>query len=141
MSKSGVIVIIEDDLDDRKFLGEIIKELNVTNELKWFETSEEALDFISTTFQSIFIILSDVNLPGKSGLEFKKTLDDHPELRRKSIPFIFYSTAANQDDVNEAFLTMTTQGFFKKGPDYENAKNAIKVILDYWRLCRHPNTQ
>lgn len=141
MSKSGVIVIIEDDLDDRKFLGEIIKELNVTNELKWFETSEEALDFISTTFQSIFIILSDVNLPGKSGLEFKKTLDDNPELRRKSIPFIFYSTAANQDDVNEAFLTMTTQGFFKKGPDYENAKIAIKVILDYWRLCRHPNTQ
>jgi len=141
MSKSGVIVIIEDDVDDRKFLGEIIRELEIVNELRWFETSESALEYIATTYQSIFVILSDVNLPGKSGLEFKKTLDENPDLRRKSIPFIFYSTAANQDDVNEAFLNMTTQGFFKKGPDYENAKIAIKVIFDYWRLCRHPNTQ
>jgi len=141
MSKSGVIVIIEEDVDDRKFLGEIIRELELPNELRWFETSESALEYISTTFQSIFVILSDVNLPGKSGLEFKKTLDENPELRRKSIPFIFYSTAARQEDVNEAFLNMTTQGFFKKGPDYESSKTTIKAIFDYWRLCRHPNTQ
>ena len=141
MSKSGVIVIIEDDIDDRKFLGGIFKELELPNELKWFETAESAMDYLCTTFQSIFIILSDVNLPDKSGLEFKRTLDDDPKLRRKSIPFIFYSSAANQADVNDAFLNMTTQGFFKKGPDYQNSKNTIKVILDYWRLCRHPNTQ
>jgi len=141
MSKSGVIVIIEEDVDDRKFLGEIIRELELPNELRWFETSESALEYISTTFQSIFVILSDISLPGKSGLEFKKTLDENPELRRKSIPFIFYSTAARQEDVNEAFLNMTTQGFFKKGPDYESSKTTIKAIFDYWRLCRHPNTQ
>lgn len=141
MSKSGVIVIIEDDVDDRKFLGEIISELGVANELKWFETAESALEFLSTTFQSIFIIISDVKLPGQSGLEFKKAVDDDPTLRRKSIPFVFYSTDANQDDVNDAFLNMNTQGFFKKGPDYEKAKDAIKIIFDYWKLCRHPNTQ
>lgn len=141
MSKSGVIVIIEDDIDDRKFLGEIIRELEVTNEIKWFETSESALEYLSSTFQSIFIILSDISLPGNSGLEFKKTIDDDSVLRRKSIPFIFYSTAANQEEINYAYLNMTIQGFFKKGPDYENSKIAMKAIFDYWRLCRHPNTQ
>lgn len=141
MSKSGVIVIIEEDLDDRKFLADIIRDLELQNELKWFEDAEGALEYISTTFQSIFVILSDVNLPGKSGLEFKKTVDENPELRRKSIPFVFYSTAASQGDVNDAFLNMNTQGFFEKGPDYETAKMTIKVIFDYWRLCRHHNTQ
>ncbi len=141
MSKSGVIVIIEDDIDDRKFLGQIMKELQVPNELKWFETAESAMEYLATTFQSIFVILSDVKLPGQSGLEFKRSVDADPKLRRKSIPFVFYSTAASQEDVNEAFLNMTVQGFFKKGPDYEQAKTALKVIFDYWRLCRHPNTQ
>lgn len=141
MSKSGVIVIIEDDTDDRKFLGEIIAELSLPNELKWFETAETALDYICTTFQSIFIIISDVHLPGQSGLEFKRKIDADPGLRRKSIPFVFYSTAANQEDVNEAFLNMTIQGFFKKGPDYQAAKKTLSTIFDYWRICRHPNTQ
>lgn len=141
MSKSGVIIIIEDDIDDRKFLGEILKELEIPNELKWFESAEDAMDYLCTTSQSIFVILSDVNLPGKNGLDFKRTLDSDPKLRKKSIPFIFYSTAANQEDVNDAYLNMTIQGFFKKGPDYEQAKKAIKIILDYWKLCRHPNTQ
>ncbi len=141
MSKSGVIVIIEDDIDDCKFLAEIIKELEIPNEIRWFETAQSAMEFIASTFQSIFIIISDTNLPGRSGLEFKKSIDDDPVLRRKSIPFVFYSTAANQAEVNEAYLTMTIQGFFKKGSDYESSKIALKAIFDYWRLCRHPNTQ
>lgn len=141
MSKSGAIIIVEDDIDDRKFFESIFLELGVTNQLKWFDSAESAIMFLSTTSQPIFVIISDVNLPGTNGLEFKKSLDSDPKLRRKSIPFIFYSTAANQEDVNDAYLNMTIQGFFKKGPDYENAKNTIKIIFDYWKLCRHPNTQ
>lgn len=141
MSKSGVIVIVEDDIDDQKFLGEIFQELELPNEIKWFETAESALEYVSDTFQSLFIIISAINLSGRSGLEFKKDIDADPVLRRKSIPFVFYSTTANQEDVNEAYTNMSIQGFFKKGPDYDNAKNAIRIIVDYWKLCKHPNTQ
>jgi hypothetical protein len=34
---------------------------------------------------------------------------------------------------------MTIQGFFKKGSEYKEMKNLIRIILDYWRACRHPN--
>jgi len=141
MSKSGVIVIVEEDIDDRNLLAKIFDELGLPNELKWFEAGEAAMEYLTTTFQSIFVIISDVNLSGQSGLEFKRNIDADPELRRKSIPFIFYSTLAKQEDVNEAYVNMTIQGFFKKGSDYESIKQAFSTIFDYWRICIHPNTQ
>jgi hypothetical protein len=37
-------------------------------------------------------------------------------------------------------MGMTIQGFFKKGDDYEQIKKDIRLILDYWSACKHPNS-
>lgn len=140
MSKSGTIVIVEDDIDDKFFLESIIRELNIPNEIRWFDNTDDALAFLAFTVSPIFIIFSDINIPGKNGLEFKRQIDGDFKLRKKSIPFIFYSTSAYQRDVNEAYLHMTIQGFFKKGTEYDQTKKMIKTIFEYWQLCQHPNT-
>lgn len=140
MEISGIVVIIEDDLDDRIFIQQIFKDLSIDNKIEWFDNAGEAFDFLKATSQKIFIIFSDVNLPGQSGLEFKRRIDADSKLRKKSIPFVFYSTSANQNDVNEAYTKMTIQGFFKKDMDYEAARNLMKVIFEYWSVCKHPNT-
>ncbi|HEX8268974.1 MAG TPA: response regulator [Flavobacterium sp.] len=139
MAKTGPIVIIEDDADDKSILEEVLRDLNVPNEIIWFEGTEEAYNYLCTTTESIFLIFCDINLPGLNGLEFKRTVDAVPELRRKSIPFLFYSTTATQKDVNEAYTEMTVQGFFTKGSNYPELKRLIGIILDYWMSCRHPN--
>lgn len=141
MSKTGALVIVEDDQDDRKFLERIFGDLGLTNKIIWFDAADEALSFLSSTNQNIFMIFSDIKLPGKSGLELKRAIDADHKLRKKSIPFVFYSTTANQNDINEAYTQMTIQGFFKKDPDYEDAKKLMKIILEYWSICHHPNTQ
>jgi len=141
MSKSGIILIVEDDIDDRAFLKSVFKKLDITNEIVWFDNTDDTLNFLRKTTRSIFLIFSDINLPGKNGLEFKRIIDATPKLRKKSIPFVFYSTAAHQRDINEAYTQMTVQGFFKKGLDTSETENIIKTIFDYWSLCKHPNTQ
>jgi response regulator RpfG family c-di-GMP phosphodiesterase len=141
MSKSGMLVIVEDDLDDQIFLSGVLKKIGIENEIAWFDNTDDALNFLLTTTRSLSIIFSDINLPGKNGLEFKRTIDSTPKLRKKSIPFVFYSTAANQKDVNEAYTNMTVQGFFKKGMDTSETEMIMKIIFDYWTLCKHPNTQ
>ena len=139
MSKTGPIIIIEDDEDDKHIFETIVKELGYKNIILWHENTDEAFEYLCTTTDSPFVIFSDVNLPGRNGLDFKAKIDDVPELRRKSIPYIFYSTSANQHDVNRAYTQMTIQGFFKKDDDYDVMKSNIKLILEYWSVCRHPN--
>ena len=140
MSKTGPIVALEDDADDRGIFEDILKELNVENQLVWFTRAEDAFRYLKTTSEQPFVIFSDVNLPGLKGTEFKQQIDNDAELRKKSIPFVFYSTSVDQRTVNEAYTKMTVQGFFQKGYRFEELKKDIKLILDYWQVCKHPNS-
>jgi CheY-like chemotaxis protein len=141
MAKSGPIVVLEDDADDEAILNNILKELNIANKLVWFTKADEAFHYLLTTTEQPFIIFSDINLPGQNGIEFKRRIDSDPQLRKKSIPFVFYSTYVDQRSVNEAYTKMTVQGFFEKSNSYSAIKTNIKLIIDYWLACRHPNSE
>jgi CheY-like chemotaxis protein len=139
MSKSGPIVLVEDDLDDKEIFEDITKGLGIKNEIVWFNECESALTYLRTN-DAIFLIFCDINLPGLNGLEFKLNIDTDPELRRRSIPFLFFSTNASAHDVDLAYTQLTVQGFFKKGHSYGAMKQMLKTIYDYWGLCKHPNS-
>lgn len=141
MAKSGPIIIIDDDTDDQEIVVEIIKELGLPNELIVFSDCAAAFNYLKKTEQQPFIILSDINLPLMSGLELKKNIDADPQLRQRSIPFIFLSTAANPQLVTKAYLEMSIQGFFKKQADMVSLKRELSIILEYWRICKHPNSE
>jgi CheY-like chemotaxis protein len=138
--KSGPIIVVEDDADDKEVLEGILRELKITNKLVWFNKSDEAFRYLKTTSEQPFLIFSDVNLPIENGVEFKRRIDNDVQLRQKSIPFVFYSTSVNQKTVNEAYTQMTVQGFFQKGSTYDEIKRHIKLIIEYWMVCRHPNS-
>ena len=140
MSKSGIILLIEDDEDDQLIFKLTLADMKVKNEVMIFNTTAAALDFLDKTTQSIFIIFCDINLPGGSGLDFKMDIDNNPTLRRKSIPFIFHSTAAMPEQVDMAYTQMTVQGFFKKSSSMDVNRLQLKMIIDYWMSCKHPNT-
>ncbi len=137
--KPDTIVLIEDDADDKEILTMALKDLKIKNPLVWFPTCEEAFEFLKTHPEKPFLILSDVNLPGLNGIEFKHQIDQHEYLRKKCVPYVFYSTSVDQDSVNEAYDKLTVQGYFKKSSEYDKIKRTIQVIYDYWTICQHPD--
>lgn len=138
--KNGTILIIEDDTDDIELLVTIIRELDVNNKILSFDNADEAYDYLLKTNDKIFIIFSDINLPQRTGLQFKHKIDENPQLREKSIPFIFYSTWTHDKDVKEAYSKdLSVQGFFKKGNNYKEVKEQIEMILHYWNNSVHPD--
>ena len=136
---SGPIIIIEDDEDDKIILEEVLKELNIPNKTVWFTSCVIAFDYLKLQTEQPYVILCDVNLPGLSGMEFKKQIANDEYLKKKSVPFVFFTTAANKNYVNEAYLDLTVQGYFQKPNSYTETKNIIRVILEYWKYCKHPN--
>jgi CheY-like chemotaxis protein len=139
MSKIGPIVIAEDDMDDRDVLRDVLASLGVKNQLKFFDNGQQVLDWLLSTKEDPFIILSDVNLPLMSGARLRQEINSNERLRRKSIPFIFLTTNVEQDAVEKAYDLMV-QGYFQKDNSIEQIRDTMKMILDYWRSCRHPGS-
>src|SRR5688572_25624711 len=140
MHVKGPIVVIEDDLDDQEILSDAFKEMGVESKLIFFDNTVEAYEYLRSITEQPFLIFSDVNLPGQSGIEFKRQIDNEPSLREKSIPFVFFSTSVKKEEVDTAYKEMTVQGYFKKPTNYADLKSILHKIMEYWKICKHPNT-
>ncbi len=139
LAKVGPIIILEDDLDDQEILREIMAELEVPYPIVFFTQAKEVIEYLYTTTEKPFIILSDVNLPSMNGLELREIINEDDYLRKKSVPFVFISTSADRYAVQQAY-NLTVQGYFVKQHSISEIKETIKLILDYWQKCKHPNS-
>lgn len=140
MSLAGPVIVIDDDRDDQELMQDAFIDIGFTNQLVFFDTPGRAMAYLKTTTEKPFVILSDVNLPQQNGIDFKREIDSIPYLRQKSIPFIFFSTFVDKRVVETAYNELTIQGFFKKSSNYEELKNIVKHIMEYWKICQHPNS-
>lgn len=132
----GPIIILEDDLDDQEIVRDILEELNVPNRVDFYIAAKDVLAYLKTTTEQPFIIISDVNLPSMTGLELRQIINENDYLRKKSIPFVFFSTSSDQYAVKQAY-NLTVQGYFVKQHSLQEIKETIKLILDYWGKCTH----
>jgi len=137
MNRQGPIIIIEDDLDDQNILQEAFDSLNYGNEILFFDDGYAALKYLTENTVEPFIIFSDINMPKLNGIELREKIHQNEELRLKSIPFLFFSTSAEQKHVVDAY-SKSAQGFFIKPSRFEDVKDIIKIILDYWLKCVSP---
>lgn len=139
MALIGPILLIEDDDNDADVIATAIKELGVKNELKRFNLAQEAIDYLMITKDKPFVILCDIRMPILDGMAMLKHISKTEYLRKKAIPFLFFSEIASQHFINEAY-DIGVQGFFKKESTYTAIKQQILSILIYWEKCLHPNS-
>lgn len=138
-SKPGPIIVIEDDPEDREFLLEIFDDLGVKNEVKFFSQASAVLSYLEGTNDRPLVILCDINMPMMNGLELRERLIADERLLRKSIPFIFFTNSADPRAVEQAY-DLRVQGYFRKGSTLDEQQRTIKMIIEYWSDCKHPNS-
>ena len=133
----GPIIMIEDDLEDQEIMQEIFKELKLYNEIKFFKEGSAALQYLRSTREKPFLIISDVNLPGMSGIMLRDEILKDEYLKRKNIPFIFLSTSDGKSIIDKVY-EQQVQGYFQKQTSYDAIKTQFKMIVEYWSHCIHP---
>lgn len=138
MNTNGPIIIIEDDKDDQELMSEVFEELKYKNEILFFGDGELALDYLINNDVEPFIVFSDINMPKLNGMELREKIHNNENLRLKCIPYLFFSTSAEQQHIIDAY-SKSVQGFFIKPRSYNDLKKIIKIILEYWTNCESPN--
>lgn len=138
MNKSGPVIVIEDDLDDQYLLEIVFRKLNYPNKVIYFSDGQEALDYLLNTEEAPFLIISDINMPKLDGFELLEKLHVDAQLQLKCIPYLFFSTAVDQQMVIKAY-SLSVQGFFIKQGDIDELEKSISVMMEYWKWCAAPN--
>lgn len=138
MDKNGPVIVIEDDADDQFLFQQVFSKLGYVNEVIYFFDGQEALDFLMTTPILPFLILSDINMPRLDGFALREKLQTDAALQVKCIPYLFFSTAASQEMVINAY-SLSVQGFFLKQQTLIGLEETIKSIMEYWKRCAAPN--
>jgi CheY-like chemotaxis protein len=134
----GPIIIVEDDIDDQEIYTDAIRAIEIPNDIRYFTRAEKAIEYLLTTSEQPFIILSDVNMPEVNGLQFKKQIQEDDYLREKGIPFVFISTNASASAVRLAHQ-LGVQGYFQKPDSFDAIKRMLRTLFDYWEMCKHIN--
>ena len=140
MNKNGPVIIIEDNEGDKVLLQNIFEELNFVNEVIYFRDGEDVLEYLNSSIGKKiipFIILSDINLPKLNGYELRDKIKMDHNLQLKCIPYLFFTTAATQKAVIDAY-SESVQGFVVKPSSLSELKISIRVIMEYWMRCESP---
>jgi CheY-like chemotaxis protein len=140
MTSKAPIVVIEDDEDDQLFIQKAITSLAIVNPVVFFSNGVDAIAYLIAAPEAPLVILCDVNMPAMNGIELRQLIDLNAYLKKKCIPFVFLTTAADQGLVNTAY-SLTIQGYFKKERTFVGLKEQMRSILDYWDKCLHPNSR
>jgi CheY-like chemotaxis protein len=138
MNKRGAIIIIEDDADDQAFFKDVLTELNYQNEIIFFNDGQDALTYLLSETSEPFIVFSDINMPKLNGIELRKQIHENEDIRLKTIPYLFFTTSAEQEAVIDAY-SKSIQGFFIKPTSFEDLKAMMKIIIEYWQKCESPS--
>ncbi|MBN1340529.1 MAG: response regulator [Bacteroidales bacterium] len=121
------ILVVDDEKDiqllfEQKFRREI-RNGEVTFEFAF--SGEEALNYLNGNQHEAILILSDINMPGMSGLEL---LDHIKEQYTIPPPFMMMITAYGDEENYTRAMKQGADDFLTKPVDFKELKEKIKTL-------------
>ena len=138
MEVNGPIVFIDDDEDDQLLFKPLLEEIAPKSPILFFTNGHNAVEYLRTTDDRPFLIISEVSMQLMNGLELRRQIEENDKLKKRAIPFIFLTHPVYKHLVQEAY-ELTIQGFFEKKQTLLEMRTQLQAIVDYWSNCLHPN--
>ncbi|MEO8086160.1 MAG: response regulator [Bacteroidota bacterium] len=96
MRNHKILMIVEDDADDRLYFSDAVKEIDAANECIEAWNGVQALKLLHKLTQLPDFIFIDINMPLMNGLDCLEKLKEDEKL--KNIPVIIYTTSQYQEN-------------------------------------------
>jgi CheY-like chemotaxis protein len=125
-SNQKIILLAEDDIDDRELFSEALANISSQTILHSTENGKEALKRLGEMDTIPDLIFLDINMPVMNGWECLQTLKS--DKKYKHIPVIIYSSSSHQKEKDTA-MEMGAQSFFTKPSDFYEFRDKLEKII------------
>jgi len=137
MKSNGTILLVEDDSTDVLLLQRMFRQVQITQQLFVAVNGMEAIDFLAKADGAHHpeknplpqLILLDLKLPLKSGLEVLSWIRAQPVVKR--IPVIVFTSSLDRSDVNGAY-ELGANGYFLKTGSLDKMRQLVVLWRDHW---------
>jgi len=133
------IILVEDDDGDAKALRRAFERARIANPIMRFTDGVEALAFLRGEMSQVpppnFVVLSDINMPRKTGIELLAEIRADPVLRK--ILFIVLTTSENERDISAAYAN-NVAGYILKSNAGDMFVDLMATLDNYWRIVELP---
>lgn len=136
-SQPIVILMADDDADDRILTKDALEESRVVNDLRFVEDGEELMDYLKrrgefsdpASAPKPGLILLDLNMPKKDGREALREIKADPDLRR--IPIVVMTTSQAEEDIFRSY-DLGASSFITKPVTFDRLVELMRTMGQYW---------
>lgn len=143
---SGTILLIEDNDDDVLLICRGFKRSGISTPLQVLSDGEQAIAYLSgggiyadrRHFPLPALILLDLRLPKKSGMEVLEWIKRSPGLRR--LPVVVLTSSREHSDVHRAY-DLGANSYLLKPVEFDHLRALLERLHLYWlRTNASPDT-
>lgn len=135
--ESILILMADDDPDDRMLTKEALVESRLANDLRFVFDGEELMDYLCNrnaysdpaTAPRPGLILLDLNMPRKDGRQALREIKSNPKLRQ--IPVLVLTTSKAEEDIFNTY-DLGVNSYITKPVTLEGLVAVMKTLGRYW---------
>lgn len=134
---SIVILMADDDADDRLLTQRALKQSRLVNELRFVEDGEELMEYLRRENRYAApanaprpgLILLDLNMPRKDGREALREIKVDPLLQR--IPVVVMTTSQAEEDIYRSY-DLGANSYITKPVTFDRMVELMRTLGTYW---------
>jgi CheY-like chemotaxis protein len=131
------ILHVEDDPNDVLLVGRAFRKAEFSADVKVVNDGEQAVSYLSGTnhfaerekFPLPALVLLDLKLPRKSGLEVLSWIRNQPGLKR--IPVVMLTSSKQPVDINRAY-DLGVNGYLVKPVSFDALVEMLRTLDAFW---------
>lgn len=139
MNQGDLILLVEDDINDALLLRRAFAKAGVVNTIVQLEDGDSAVAYLDGAgeyadreyYPLPCLILLDLKLPRRSGLEVLEWMRAQPGLRR--IPVVVLTSSQQSRDINRAY-DLGANSYLVKPVGFDTLLEMAQALNLYW-LC------
>lgn len=138
-----IILLVEDDPNDVFLMQRAFRHAEIPNQLHIVGDGDKAIDYLSGTgpysdrekYPLPSLVLLDLKLPFRSGLEVLEWIRSQPDLRRLIV--VVFTSSGESSDIAKAY-DLGVNSYMVKPASPQVLIDLVKTIRSYWMTYNNP---